>query len=298
MNLTIRQFRAFIAVANTHSFTAAGQLLFITQGAVSSLIRDLEAQMGISLFDRCSRHVTLSPDGKSFLPIASRAVDEFDRAERYAKELHKARLTLVRIVGAPLIASTLLPIMIGEFTRKNPDIHIELIDHPMSLLQSCVLSGDADFGIGPQRWLEPDLMAETLFSTPISVLCRPDHKFVENFPCWQDLKDEQVIGVGDESIAFISADSGVPIKARRIVNQMATAMSLAAQGAGIVLAGPFSMRMARGYYLTLCPLLPIVKRNMNIYSHTTRELSPAAQKFKQFLQQYVTENDPNAYMTL
>lgn len=66
MNLTIRQFRAFLAVADLRSFTAASKYLCITQGAVSGLINEMESQMEVSLFDRTSRVVKLSPE--SFYP--------------------------------------------------------------------------------------------------------------------------------------------------------------------------------------------------------------------------------------
>lgn len=68
MNLTIRQFRAFLAVADLRSFTAASKYLCITQGAVSGLINEMESQMEVSLFDRTSRVVKLSPDGEKFHP--------------------------------------------------------------------------------------------------------------------------------------------------------------------------------------------------------------------------------------
>ncbi len=82
MNLTIRQFRAFLAVADLRSFTAASKYLCITQGAVSGLINEMESQMEVSLFDRTSRVVKLSPDGEKFLPAAMRVVEEFQRAEK------------------------------------------------------------------------------------------------------------------------------------------------------------------------------------------------------------------------
>lgn len=92
MNLTIRQFRAFLAVADLRSFTAASKYLCITQGAVSGLINEMESQMEVSLFDRTSRVVKLSPDGEKFLPAAMRVVEEFQRAENYARDLKEIKI--------------------------------------------------------------------------------------------------------------------------------------------------------------------------------------------------------------
>lgn len=139
MNLTIRQFRAFLAVADLRSFTAASKYLCITQGAVSGLINEMESQMEVSLFDRTSRVVKLSPDGEKFLPAAMRVVEEFQRAENYARDLKEIKKSLVRVVGAPLIACAFLPQIIHAFKRQHPHTHVQLIDKPMSQLQKSIM---------------------------------------------------------------------------------------------------------------------------------------------------------------
>ncbi len=176
MNLTIRQFRAFLAVADLRSFTAASKYLCITQGAVSGLINEMESQMEVSLFDRTSRVVKLSPDGEKFLPAAMRVVEEFQRAENYARDLKEIKKSLVRVVGAPLIACAFLPQIIHAFKRQHPHTHVQLIDKPMSQLQKSIMLGEADFGIGPERPLEPEIDKQTLFTTEIALYCHPDYR--------------------------------------------------------------------------------------------------------------------------
>ena len=113
MQLTLRQIEAFLTVANLRSFTAAGASLHITQSAVSNLIKDLEAQVGVPLFDRTSRFVSLSPDGRELYTLAQKAFHEFLLMEKYAADLSSLRSGRVRIVGAPLIACTLLPLLLA-----------------------------------------------------------------------------------------------------------------------------------------------------------------------------------------
>lgn len=296
MNLTLRQFEAFLAVASLHSFTAAGKSLHVTQSAVSGLIKELEAQLGISLFDRTSRSVFLSPDGENFLPIARKAFQEFELAERYAKELKNRRSGLIRLVGAPLISCTLLPIYIAAFSRIAPDIHVELMDEPMSRVQRCVHSGDATIGFGPERTLEPDIAARVLFHTPVSMVCRPDHHLARKRVTWPMLKKEPLIVVGRESIDKISADVGGrgSFHIAHVVDQMPTACALAAVGHGIVVAGPFSMLLARGYGLIAVPVYkPVLNRGMMLYTRRNRTLSSLDSTFISFLEDYIANNDPN-----
>ncbi|EOY0584648.1 LysR family transcriptional regulator [Salmonella enterica subsp. enterica serovar Inverness str. ATCC 10720] len=290
MNLTIRQFRAFLAVADLRSFTAASKYLCITQGAVSGLINEMESQMEVSLFDRTSRVVKLSPDGEKFLPAAIRVVEEFQRAENYARDLKEIKKSLVRVVGAPLIACAFLPQIIHAFKRQHPHTHVQLIDKPMSQLQKSIMLGEADFGIGPERPLEPEIDKQTLFTTEIALYCHPDYRLHKKTVRWEEIQSEELIAVGNESIPMISATAGVRIKPKMTVEHMATAMSLAAQCEGVVIAGTFSRHYAKSYQLATCSLTPPLRRNMNVYYHAWRAQTPATQRFRDFLFSYVGEH--------
>lgn len=290
MNLTIRQFRAFLAVADLRSFTAASKCLCITQGAVSGLINEMESQMEVSLFDRTSRVVKLSPDGEKFLPAAMRVIEEYQRAENYARGLKEIKKSLVRVVGAPLIACAFLPQIIHAFKRQHPHIHVQLIDKPMSQLQKSIMSGEADLGIGPERPLEPEIDKQILFTTEIALYCHPNYWTHKKAVRWEEVQNEDLIAVGNESIPMISATAGVRINAKMTLEHMATAMSLAAQGEGVVLAGTFSRHYAKSYHLTTCALTPPLRRNMDIYYHTWRVQTPAMQRFKDFLFSYVDKH--------
>lgn len=297
INITLRQFEAFLAVAGLRSFTAAGRSLNITQSAISGLIKELEAQIGVPLFDRTSRTVILSPDGENFLPVARKALYEFELAERYAKELKNRRSGLIRLVGAPLIACTLLPVYMAEFSRLAPDIRIELLDEPMSRVQQCIRNGDASLGFGPERTLEPDITARTLFHTRVSMVCRPDHPLAQKRVTWAMLKNEPLIVVGRESINKIAADTGGQgsFRIAHVVGQMPTACALAAAGQGVVVAGPFSMLLAKGYGLIAVPVFkPVLNRAMMLYTHCNRTLSSLDAAFVSFLDAYMAKNDPNA----
>lgn len=297
MNMTLRQMEAFLAVASLKSFTAAGKSLHITQSAVSGLIKELEEQIGVPLFERTSRTVHLSPDGEKFLPVARKAFSEFELAERYAGELKSRRSSMIRIAGAPLIACTLLPVYIAEFAKIAPEIRITLVDEPMSRLQRCILDGDATLGFGPERLLEPDIVSATLFHTPVSMICRPDHPYVNRTVTWDMVKKEPLVAVGYESLDKIASDVGGKggFRIAHVVAQMPTACALAAAGQGVVVAGPFSLLLARGYGLIALPIAkPVLNRGMVLYTHKNRALSAADSLFVSFLREHIKINDPNS----
>ncbi|MGS9179435.1 LysR substrate-binding domain-containing protein, partial [Salmonella enterica subsp. enterica serovar Infantis] len=80
-------------------------------------------------------------------------------------DLKEIKRSLVRVVGAPLIACAFLPPIIHAFKRQHPHTHVQLIEKPMSQLQKSILVGAADLGIGPERPLEPEIDNHTLFTT-------------------------------------------------------------------------------------------------------------------------------------
>ena len=80
MNITSRQLRAFVLTARHESFSRAAEQMFITQSGLSMIVRELESQLGVRLFERTTRKVKLSEFGTQFLPTATRCLSELEEA--------------------------------------------------------------------------------------------------------------------------------------------------------------------------------------------------------------------------
>ena len=78
MNISLRHLRAFSAVAEAESFTAAARQLFLTQSTLTKTIRELEQEIGLALFERTTRKVVLTTQGNAFLPVARRLLNDFE----------------------------------------------------------------------------------------------------------------------------------------------------------------------------------------------------------------------------
>jgi hypothetical protein len=154
MNISSRQLKAFVLTARHQSFSRAAEQLFITQSGMSVLVRELEAQLGFRLFDRTTRKVTLTEFGTKFLPIADRSLLELEAA---ASIIGRAASTANRqlVIGAtPIIASRLLPAVIGDYVSRTPELKIVLRDGERSrnelkaTLESLRLSTENPRGFG------------------------------------------------------------------------------------------------------------------------------------------------------
>src|SRR5256885_6880040 len=105
LNLSTRQVRAFLALAEHRNFTRAAQQSHLSQSAFSTLIRGLEEQLGVRLFDRDTRKVELTAEGRLFGDSAARLLEDFTAAMEDFGEHAARRRGRVAIAALPSLAA-------------------------------------------------------------------------------------------------------------------------------------------------------------------------------------------------
>lgn len=128
MNVTLRQLHAFIAVAQTGSFTLAAERLFVTQSALSGLIRELESSLGLRLFDRSTRRLRLSVIGQELYPQIEKILHDLEGVVSEAGNLKALQRGKVRIAVPQLLACTLLPQVMADFKALHPGVQLRMVD--------------------------------------------------------------------------------------------------------------------------------------------------------------------------
>jgi DNA-binding transcriptional LysR family regulator len=148
MNLSVRQMRAFLHVARIGNFTRAAEQAHMTQAGLSTLVREMERQLGCRLFDRTTRMVGLTPAGRRLLPVVERVVTDLDDVtSQLGIEGDAARQTL-RIAATPLVSSHLLPQVFHQFRESHPTVNLKLFDADLRDVEAMVAGGEADLGLG------------------------------------------------------------------------------------------------------------------------------------------------------
>ncbi|WP_192456682.1 LysR family transcriptional regulator [Musicola keenii] len=121
---SLNGFVVFVQVAETRSFVAAGRLLGVSASAVGKSVARLEEKLGVRLFHRSTRSVTLTAEGSLFLERSRRILAEIDAAEQELSQASSVPCGRLR-VSLPLVSSLVLPVL-GEFMRKYPEIELDL----------------------------------------------------------------------------------------------------------------------------------------------------------------------------
>lgn len=288
MNVTLRQLRAFVAVARVGSFTLAAESLFVTQSALSGLIRDLEQSLGLRLIDRSTRRIHLSDVGRDLLPLVDKILHDLDGVLNEVANLKTLKHGMVRVAAPQLMSCTLLPEVVAAFTAKHPGIRVGLVDSPVENVAARVLSGEVDLGIGPERDQNPHVEATTLFELPFMAVMPAGHALARRKSVrWRDLAGYPLISLGGPFAERLAADLHAAARDLTVeakVSFMSTALSMVTAGMGITVCIPYAGSLVRLYGLVMRPLTdPVVTRRFFVLSRSDRSPSPAAQAFRGFL---------------
>jgi LysR family carnitine catabolism transcriptional activator len=293
MDFSSRQLRAFLLVAQHHSFTRAADALFITPSGLSLLIRELETQLGFRLFDRTTRHVATTTLGSQLLPVARRSLDELDAAMSSIGQTAREASHTVSIGAGLVFAANILPQAIKEFGHQRPDVRIQLFDaDPATTLQK-VKAGSLDMGLGSYE-RAPGIRRTPFFRFSLMVV-RPDSDQAPRraSSTWSALKGERLILQTPTSAARLLIDrhlaqAGVASPPAMVLNRLETIIAMVEAGQGIAVIPSFALPVCRHRKVVMSRLInPTVALDFYQIRSRGRTLPAAAEDFTSFLQSYI-----------
>ncbi|MCC4117665.1 LysR family transcriptional regulator [Aromatoleum toluclasticum] len=297
MNITLRQLRAFIAVARTSSFTLAAESLFVTQSALSGLIKEMEQSLGVRLFDRSTRRIQLSDIGREIFPLIDKTLLDLDGVLHEVANLKALKKGLVRVAAPQLMCSTLLPEVIAAYREQHPEIEIRLVDCAVESVVSRVFSGEVDFGIGPERDPNSEIRSDELFTLPFHAVFPPRHALAAKKEIrWAELIDYPLITLEGQFTERLSMDlhegkREFDLAPQATVTFMSTALSMVSAGLGVTICIPYAASLVRLYGLEMRPLLaPVVSRRFYVFTRTGRSLTPAAESLRAFVLGFIARH--------
>lgn len=286
MNITLRQLRVFVAVAEAGSFTRAGEALELPQSSISTQLRELEDALALRLFDRHTRMLRLTEAGQEILPLARKTIADLDSVIGSSEQLRTLGRGRVSIAASSVQAALVMPRMVRQFTDSHPGVKVDLFDVSQDEVLSMVESGAVDFGLGTSFHGRPELTLRPLWTETFFAILPPDHPLAKRRELsWKDLGTAPLIGPrrGNPVRAVLDqalGREGISLSWRYEASLPLTIVGMVEGGMGIGILTDSMRRVVGALGLTLRPVTrPSVQREVVIVLHVGRSLSPAAESF-------------------
>ena len=298
INLSTRQLRAFVALADTRSFTRAAAACHLSQPAFSALVKQLEESVGVKLFDRSTRSVELTAEGVEFDPSARRLLADFGIAlagigDRAARRRGRAAVALL-----PSLAADWLPAVLAGFHAAWPGIELGVSDVLSEACIESVRSGRSDFALATIRADTPELVAEPFCSDEFYLVCRADHALASASAIRpRDVAAFPFIHLSRTSSVRQYLDAATHPKTLASVlevDQLATVSGMIRAGLGVSVVPALTLYQFAGPELVAKPLRwSGLKRHIYLVRRRDQSLSIAAQELHDWLVAHAPGKSPS-----
>jgi LysR family carnitine catabolism transcriptional activator len=291
MNAEFRHIRAFLGVARAGNFTRAAAALNVSQPALTVQIRQLEASLGVRLFDRNNRRVALTQAGQALVAPLERVLTDLESIADHARDLSAHRRGLVTVAALPSIAATVLPRAIRQLNDRHAGIVVRVRDAIAGDILDLVRSGEVDFGVGTLIRPEPDLISAPILTDRLCAVARRDHPIARRR--WISLGQLSALplilmSVGSSVRQLVDRaleERGLAARPAQEATYMTTALGMVRAGLGIAVLPESAIGMDAGTDLRVIALRgPVMTREIGIITRRARSLSPAAERLAEVLQ--------------
>ncbi len=278
--MDIANLRAFVAIAESASFSTAATQLHLTQPAISKRLAALETSFDARLFDRIGRSVTLTEAGAALLPRAQRILAELDDSRRALSNLSGHVGGVLRLGTSHHIGLHRLPPTLRSFVARYPDVELDLHFMDSEAASHAVETGHLELAIvtlPPEARPSLDLIA--IWDDPLAVVCAPEHALaLRKRVQLSDLADYPAVlpasSTYTRQIAETAfAELGLQLRSSLSTNYLETIKMLVSVGLGWSLL-PLTMVDAQ---LRALPVRQLrLTRTLGAVHHRERTLSNAA----------------------
>ncbi|PCI99375.1 MAG: DNA-binding transcriptional regulator OxyR [Flavobacteriales bacterium] len=173
--MNIQQFRYILAVVDLKNFEAASERCFVTQSTLSTMISRLEDEIGVRIFNRKTKPVSITLEGQQIINRLRIVIHEVESLKNVIQELKGDMVGELRIGVIPTVAPYLLPLFLTKFAGRFPKINIVIKEMTTSLIQASLKERTLDIGLLAVPLEDDELVEQELYSEPFLVYdCRDE----------------------------------------------------------------------------------------------------------------------------
>lgn len=277
--------RAFVAAADTGSFTAAGKKLDYTPSGVSQLVRALENELGLILLSRKNRGVALTHEGERLYPKVVEYIEREKDLIRVAGEISSLSTGEVKIATFTSIAANILPPVLREFNEIYPNVSLKIIEAAKFRIEELINENDADIAFCSR----PESLSCDFYpfmeDRMVAVL-PPDHKYAKAgvFPLNECANEDLIMPAkgNDLDVFRMLNDHNVDYHIKFTTMEDNTAAHMVSAGLGICITNELALTPAPNGEYVIVPTEPLTKTSFGIVLASAESSSPAVRRFMDF----------------
>ena len=298
VNVNLKLMHTFLLVAEHNSFCRAAEVSNRSQSAVSMQIRQLELQLGVSLFHRTTRRVQLTREGELLLVCARRAVAELQTGLRQIKEAIDIQRGGLTLACAPTVAATRLPQILASFQESYPGVTAHVRELNSTQMLDCIRKQEVDFGLGPRSSNATDFQFLPVLLDEICAL----------IPASLELGSRKTISLAELShmptlvlagsaalhcmLEKAQKATGVTLNIKYEVQQVQTLIAMAAAGLGAAILPRIAIPTKPDARMRAVPIVdPPLVRELCVITLRGQFLSPVATRFVEMLQRLIKDTE-------
>lgn len=284
--------RAFLAAAETGSFSRAAEMLRYTPSGVNQLVTALEKEIGFSLFSRSTKGVALTANGQLLLPVIREILHQEDKLFELSAQMNGLLIGTVTIAAYSSIATHWLPSVIRDFQENYPHVEIKLMEGIWQEVSQWLEERTADIGFlsyqenMPFEWIP-------LAEDPMLALLPRNHPLAgaDCYPlkrCEQDSFIMPALGC-DDDVEALFARNHVDPNIRYTTIENFSAMSMVEQGLGVSVMNKL-ITEKRICDVAMIPIDPPASITLGVALHSRADASPSVKMFLKYAVRMLTKS--------
>lgn len=293
--LNLRQLEAFRAVTMTGTTTQAAQALNVSQPAISRLIKDLETQLGVSLFVRRHGRLHPTPEANWLYEESETALARLDRLDMMVRDIRHVQRREMRIMSTPPMSHGMLPRAFKTFYQEHPEVSVSLQVAERRENRNWTSAQQFDIALATFPIEYPEEAILRLVRVPGVCIFPKGHRFRSKKVIHaKDIGSERMIALTTGALNRFHIDrmfENLGLQ-RQIAIEAQTASAVCAvvsSGLGVAVVDPFSARVFMGTGFDIRPFEPAIEYEYGILFPIRQPRATAAEAFVAHIEKSVDE---------
>ena len=294
----VRQIEAFRCLMLTGSMTQAARMMGVTQPAISRLLKDLQANFKLTLFEKHGTGVAPTAEATALYAEVERSYVGLDRIRSSAEEIRTRRTSSLRIAALPALANGILPRFAGRFLAARPQLDLGLFGVISPIVIDWVVNRQCDIGFAELPLANPGLEALPMPSLARVAVVPEGHRLArKSMITARDFEGENFISLKHGTVSRYKIDEVFAARGITRMMRVETHLSeimcgLVSSGFGVAICDPFTAAEFATRGVVVKPFKPRISFEFGVLYPPQPKPADVAFEFVEEFSRHITQAFP------